>query len=102
MREDEILTGALLEEACLTLEELARACAVSTDWVLRHMEEGCLEALEGAQSEWRFSSRDLRRVRNIRALERDYDAVPELAALVADLMEELEQLRVRLRRAGLE
>jgi len=30
-------------------------------------------------------------------IERDFDAAPELAALVADLLEELEALRARLR-----
>jgi chaperone modulatory protein CbpM len=36
----------------------------------------------------------------MRQLERDFDAVPELAALVADLLEEVDDLRGRLRRAG--
>ncbi|HEX7156410.1 MAG TPA: MerR family transcriptional regulator, partial [Burkholderiaceae bacterium] len=36
----------------------------------------------------------------IRRLERDFDAEPELAALVADLVEELETLRARLRHGG--
>jgi chaperone modulatory protein CbpM len=30
-------------------------------------------------------------------IERDFDAAPELAALVADLLEEIEMLRARLR-----
>jgi chaperone modulatory protein CbpM len=30
-------------------------------------------------------------------LDRDFDATPELAALVADLLEEIEALRARLR-----
>jgi hypothetical protein len=32
----------------------------------------------------------------MRQLERDFDAVPELAALMADLLEELDELRARL------
>ena len=43
----------------------------------------------------------LQRVRCMVRLERDFDAVPELAALVADLQDEIERLRARLRRAGL-
>jgi chaperone modulatory protein CbpM len=35
-------------------------------------------------------------------LERDFEAVPELAALMADLLEELDTLRTRMRCAGLE
>jgi len=42
------------------------------------------------------------RARRMRRLERDFDAVPEMAALVADLLEEMDALRARLRRAGLD
>jgi chaperone modulatory protein CbpM len=101
MRDEDILTGALLEEACLTLQELASACAVSEAWVVHHVEEGVLSGIGANAAEWRFTSRDLWRARHIYALERDFDAVPELAGLVADLFEELDDLRARLRRAGL-
>jgi chaperone modulatory protein CbpM len=50
---------------------------------------------------WRFTSNDLTRARRMRQLERDFDAVPELAALVADLLEEVDRLKVRLNAAGL-
>lgn len=33
-------------------------------------------------------------------IERDFDAAPELAALVADLLEELDRLRAQLGRPG--
>jgi chaperone modulatory protein CbpM len=50
---------------------------------------------------WRFSGRDLLRMRRLSALERDFDANPELAGLVADLLDEVQRLRTRLLRAGL-
>lgn len=34
-------------------------------------------------------------------MERDFDAVPELAALVADLLEEVARLKGRIKAAGL-
>jgi chaperone modulatory protein CbpM len=37
----------------------------------------------------------------MRDLERTYDAAPELAALAADMLEEIDRLRARLRRAGI-
>jgi chaperone modulatory protein CbpM len=46
---------------------------------------------------WRFGSRHLWRTRAMHRIERDFDAAPELAALVADLLEEIEALRARLR-----
>jgi chaperone modulatory protein CbpM len=102
MRDEDILTAALLEEACLTAEQLASACSVTTEWIVRHVEEGALAGQGASLAEWRFTRRDVWRAQHIHRLERDFDAHPELAALMADLLEELETLRARLRRAGLE
>lgn len=101
MHDNEILTGVVLEEACLTVEQLAGACSVSPEWVRIHVEEGLLSNRDSAAGEWRFTHRELWRARHLHRLERDFDAAPELAALVADLLEELESLRARLRRAGI-
>ena len=100
MQDHDVLIGALLEDACLTLEELSRACAVRPDWVIERAREGLLPAPGESPAAWRFSSRDLARARQMLHFERDFDAVPELAALVADLLEELNDLRARLRRSG--
>ncbi len=102
MREGEVLIGALLEDACLTLDELSRACAVPPDWVVEHVREGLLPVPGESPAAWRFSSRDLARARQMLRFERDFDAVPELAALVADLLAELDEMRAQLRRAGFE
>jgi hypothetical protein len=45
---------------------------------------------------WRFSGAALGRARRMYRIERDFDAVPELAALMADLLEEIDRMRVRL------
>lgn len=102
MRDDDIVTGAILEEACLTVEDLASACSVTTEWIVRHVQEGALTGEGRSSAEWRFTRRDVWRVQHIYRLERDFEADTELAALVADLLEELDALRARLRRAGLE
>jgi chaperone modulatory protein CbpM len=102
MRDEDILTGLILEGRCFTLEELCAACAFEPEWLLRHIEEGLFPAPEGGRAEWRFSAVSLARARRMRALERDFEAVPELAALVADMLEELDDLRERLKKAGLE
>lgn len=101
IHDEAVVSGIVLEDACLTVEEVAYACAVSTDWIQRYVEEGLLPSRTGTLAEWRFSSRELRRVRHMHRIERDFEAVPELAALVADLLEELDSLRTRLRQAGL-
>ena len=102
MRDDDIFEGQLLEDAWLTLEQLAAACPVETEWLVRHLDEGYFPQARSVAGVWRFSGAALVRARRMRRLERDFDAVPEMAALVADLLEEMDALRARLRRAGLD
>ena len=97
---DEI-SGAILEGASLTIEELCTVCALEREWIVRRVEEGLLPASGTIVTEWRFSSAIIVRARRMREIERDFDAAPELAALVADMLEEMDELRARLRRAGL-
>ncbi len=102
MRDDDILIGSLMEDTWLTLEQVAAACPVDPAWLLRHLEEGLFPHAESVAGVWRFSGPTLLRARRMRQLERDFEAAPELAALVADLLEEVDALRVRLRCAGLD
>ena len=102
MRDDDVLTGPVLEGQCLTLEELCAACALEPEWLIWRIEEGLFPTPEGPRAEWRFTALGIARARRMRALERDFDAAPELAALVADMLEEMDDLRSRLRIAGLE
>lgn len=99
---DEPLSVVILDEAFLTVAQVARACAVHVDWVIGHVDDGVLTVTAIVGTERLFSLRDLQRARRIRHLERAFDAGPELAALVADLLEEVGALRARLRWAGLE
>ena len=101
MRDDDILIGSLMEDTWLTLEQVAAPCPVDPAWLLRHLEEGLFPHAESVAGVWRFSGPALLRARRMRQLERDFEAAPELAALVADLLEEVDALRVRLRCAGL-
>ncbi|MDP2171544.1 MAG: chaperone modulator CbpM [Rhodocyclaceae bacterium] len=98
MRDEDILIGSLMEETWLTLEQVAAACTVEPAWLLRHLDEGLFPHAESVAGVWRFSGPALQRARRMRELERDFDAVPELAALVADLLEEMDELRERLQR----
>jgi chaperone modulatory protein CbpM len=85
----------------LTLEQLCSVCALERDWLVVRVREGLIPATGSSDTEWRFTTTTLARVRRMREIERSYDAAPELAALVADMLEELDALRARLRRAGL-
>ena len=97
--------GVLLEDKALSLEELARACAVEPDWVVQRVQTGVL--LRGGPpavqaTAWRFTSVDLARARHLREVESVFDANAELAALVVDLSEEVARLKRRLHVLGVE
>lgn len=102
MVEKVTVTAVVIDEAALTIDEVAIACSVTTQWVVRHVEEGSLDCAGVVPEQWRFSGRTLARARRIRAVERNFDAGPELAALVADMLDEIDLLRGRLRRAGID
>ena len=88
---------AMLDDLWLDMDALCRAAGVDAGWVRARTAEGLLPApLLGARDEDRFDATLLRRVRRMARLERDFDAVPELAALVADIEAEIERLRRRL------
>ncbi|WP_164963799.1 chaperone modulator CbpM [Rubrivivax sp. JA1026] len=90
-------TLRLLDEALLTLDELCRAAPVAPGWVVERIEAGFVRPAGGGRGDWRFDAVALRRVRRMALLEREFDAVPELAALVADLEDEIARLRRRIR-----
>lgn len=90
----------LLDEGALDLQEFARHCSRNPQWVIEHVQTGVLscDPAEGGSTElhWRFSTRTLVRARRIAHLEHSFDADPQLAALTADLIEEVQMLRRQL------
>jgi chaperone modulatory protein CbpM len=98
-----ILTAVVIDDdAALTLEELAQACAVEPDWVVARVRTGILldDSGEGDSAAWRFTSADLVRARRLCQIERAFDANDDVAALVVDLSEEIRRLRGKLSAAG--
>ena len=96
MHKDEVLVGTLVEESWLTLEQVSAVCSVEPAWLLHRIEDGLLPGANSVSGIWHLSSSSLLRARRMRQIERDFDAVPELAALVGDLLDELDALRRRL------
>jgi chaperone modulatory protein CbpM len=93
MAGDPVLVGLVIDEHALSLEELACACGVDADWLHERLDAGLLVCCSGEGAARRFASPQLHRARRLLALERDFDANPELAALVVDLIEEVHRLR---------
>ena len=101
MSDEHIVAAVIVEDAYFTVEQFCAVCSIEQEWIVRHVQEGLFPISGAVVSEWRFSSADLRRAQRMRDIEREFEAAPELAALVADMLEEIDELRARLRRAGL-
>lgn len=82
----------------ITLGELCRACGIEADYVIEYVEVGVIEPAQGRQpQEWRFSANALSRLQRAVRLHRDLAVEPRGAALALDLLEELDELRRRVR-----
>lgn len=91
----------VIDDPGLNIDEFAVTCMVDRTWIVEHVGAGVL--LNQADSDpmmWNFTSRDVIRARRLSSLEKTFDANPELAGLVADLIDEVERLRTRLKRTG--
>jgi chaperone modulatory protein CbpM len=97
----EEIDATLLEDTLLNLDELARSCQVSREWIIERVQCGVLlnEDTGTDPAAWIFDSTSFIRIKRILAVERDFECNPELAGLVADMAEEIEFLRNRLQQS---
>lgn len=92
-----VLTGPCLgEQEWLALDELARACGVSSEFVGELVAEGLVAPPEPG----RFGGEELARVRRICRLQRDFEANLQSVAVMLDLIDEVQRLRAALLRSG--
>lgn len=82
----------------LTLGELCHACQITAEQVLAFVDEGVIEPLGPEPGRWRFHLVSVKRVRCAYRLTQDLGLNLAGAALAVELLEEIEQLRARLRR----
>ena len=95
----QLLSGEIMEEDVeMTLAELCRACEMTEAEVVELVEHGVVEPRGKQPAVWRFHGVSIRRIRCARRLERDLGVNTAGAALALDLLEELEELRLRLAR----
>ncbi|MDO4904823.1 MAG: MerR family transcriptional regulator [Lautropia sp.] len=100
------LTVEVLEEQSLTVSQFAKACNVSETWLVQRVRSGVIYLNHDARDaepapdvhKWRFTGQSLLRTRRIADLERIFDADPQLAAMTADLIDEVRALRKILNR----
>ncbi len=92
------LDGIVLDEGLtVTLSELTQLCGSSGRVVRLMVTEGLLRPKGQVPEEWRFDGFEVRRARRAVRLRRDLNLNLAGTALAIDLIEELEQLRERLR-----
>ena len=84
--------GEFLHGPAFDAQALARACGVPLHCVHERVAAGVLQA-DASSGELRFDSVTLVRARRVWQLESAFEADPQLAALTADLIEEVTRLR---------
>ena len=90
------LTGPILEEAIeFTLTDLCQACSVRSETIIELVEEGVVEPIGSASEPWRVSGRNLRHARIAIRLQQDLNVNPAGAAVIVELLDEIQRLRNR-------
>lgn len=95
MAEDiNVVTGVVLDEDMrFTLFEMCCLGKTNTEYVIELVEEGLLEPDDLSTPDWHFDARALKRLHKTIRLQRDLQVNLAGAALILDLLEELEELR---------
>lgn len=93
MTTDDTASGELLDEMSLNVDELACASDTTPEWIITRVRAALLVARDGEPSSWRFGSVELRRTRRLADTERMFEINEEAAALIVDLIEEVDRLR---------
>lgn len=97
MDKTEIFNGIVVDiHSEFTLAELSHACGVSAEWIVELVDAGILEPVDFS-GRWRFSGISMFRIHKVQRLQRDLGVNLAGAALALELLDEIEQLRRRLR-----
>jgi chaperone modulatory protein CbpM len=99
MESHPLVVEAVVVEASVTftLTELCRACRGSDQQLLALVEEGVLEPGGSGPADWVFDGSALGRARTALRLIDDLALSPAGAALVLDLLSQIDELKARLR-----
>jgi chaperone modulatory protein CbpM len=83
--------------ATCTLDELCTACHVEAEWVTNLVNYGAIDPVGTDQAQWRFAGIAVVRVQRAKRLERDLGLNLPGVALALDLLDQIEELRSRLK-----
>src|SRR5689334_6994605 len=96
MAKNSLVVIQVEEHPVLSLEELCHACGVAPEFIQEMIEHGALEPQGYSIETWRFDADQLRRIRTAIHLHQDLEVNLAGAALVLDLMDQIEEMRSRL------
>lgn len=86
------------EDVMLTLEDVCESCALSMTEIRAYVEEGLIEVQGDDVTHWRFSRASLIQIQKAYRLEWDLRLNPAGVALAFDLLEQIDDLKNRLKR----
>ena len=103
MTEPNAMTPVVVEEHMrFSFAELCSACAAEPSLLRELVDEGLLQPHGSNPDQWQFEGSALARARAALRLARDLHLSADATVLVTDLLLEINALRARLHRAGLE
>ena len=91
------VAAQLLDDEELGLQEVAKICCVNVQWLHERIEQEVIHPVKRGDTYY-FSSATVTRIQHVMHVEQAFDADPQLAALVADLTEEVRSLKREIRR----
>ena len=93
------VTVELVDTAAqLTIDELSVACNVDPNWIAELVEHGVIEPIGQGRPDWKFASLTMFRIAKASRLERDLNLNLPSLAIVLDLLDEIDDLRLQLRK----
>jgi chaperone modulatory protein CbpM len=93
------IAGTILDDAVeLTLEEVSLVCAVREERILALVDEGVLQPRGRERGDWRFPGATVARAARALRLQRELDVDAHAAAVILELLDEIDRLRARLAR----
>lgn len=97
MKKNEIVIIAdYSSESPMTLDELIEASQASPDFIRELIDYGVLYQQDGSPAEWVFELTHVQRIKTAQRLSRDLEVNMAGIAVVLDLIDEMDELRVKL------
>jgi len=96
--EYETQVGVIIDvDSGLTLSQLCRVCAVHADYVIELVEEGVIQPHGEEITQWYFPGLSIQRTRKARRLQADLGINLAGVAVILELLDEVDSLRLRLK-----